>query len=143
MKMITIPNQIKNNFIALLSLAIAISALYYNTWRNEQTEKNRNTRTAAFEVLKELGDLQVVINYGHYQPNSMMGNSYLGWSHVARISDLSQLLPSPIPTQVKMLIDVWGNNWTKIKTNEEAVDKVSKEIDHSRESVLAVLRQLK
>jgi len=143
MKTITIPHQIKNNFIAIISLFIAISALYYNTWRNEQTEKNRNIRTAAFEVLKELGDLQAVINYARYQPNNTFGNPYLAWSHVAMINDLSELLPPPIPNNIHTLTQTWNKHWMKIKTNDGAIDIITNEIDHSRESVLFILQKLK
>jgi hypothetical protein len=143
MKTITITTQISNHLIAIISLCVAIIALSYNTWRNEQTEKNRNIRTAAFEVLKELGELQIVINYSHYQPNKEMGNTYLGWGYIALINDLGQLLPQPIPEKVKILTDDWGVNWGKIKTDEAATDKISNEVDKTRESVLEVLRKLK
>src|SRR5579862_5039415 len=123
MKTITIPHQIKNNFIAIISLFIAITALYYNTWRNEQTEKNRNIRTAAFEVLKELGDFQTIINYAHYQPQSADGNPYLAWGHVAMMNDLSELLPPPVPNNIHTLTQTWNKNWRRIKTDDGAVDK--------------------
>lgn len=143
MKKISIFTQISNHLIAIISLIVAIIALSYNTWRNEQTEKNRNIRTAAFEVLKELGELQIVINYSHYQPNKELGNTYLGWGHIAFINDLGQLLPQPIPKKVKILTDDWGLNWGKIKTDEAASDMISNEVDKTRESVLDVLRKLK
>jgi hypothetical protein len=143
MKTIPLSAQIKNNTLAIISLIIAIIALSYNTWRNEHSEKNRNTRTAAFEVLRELGDLQFVINYSYYQHDSSMGIPYLGWGHIAFINDLGQLLPTPIPGKVKVLTEVWENNWEKVKTDDAASAKISKEIDSSRESVLDVLRQLK
>lgn len=43
--------QLRNNLVALISLFIALSALGYNTWRNERTERNRNIRAAGFESL--------------------------------------------------------------------------------------------
>jgi hypothetical protein len=143
MKSITLSTQIKNNLIAIISLVIAIIALSYHTWRNEHTERNRNTRMAAFEMLKELGELQIAINFFHYQHESMMGNLYLSWGHIAFINDLGQLLPAPIPSNVKTLTEVWDNNWGKIRVDETATDKISNEIDNSRESVLNVIRQLK
>ena len=54
--------QLRSNAVALISLAVALTALGYNTWRNERTEHNRNIRVAAFEVLTQLGELQVVVN---------------------------------------------------------------------------------
>jgi len=143
MKIITLTTQIRNNLIAIISLIIAITALSYNTWRNEQTEKNRNTRMAAFEVLKELGELQIIVNNSHYQHDKAMGNPFLGWGHIAIISDLGQLLPNPVPNHVKTLTEVWSNNWEKIPTNDSAIDSITNEIDQSRESVLGALRQLK
>src|SRR5579862_4333579 len=114
MKTITITHQITNNLIAIISLFIAITALYYNTWRNEQTEKNRNIRTAAFEVLKELGDLQAIINYAHFQPKTADGNPYLGWGYIAMVNDLSELLPPPVPKNIQTLTQAWNKNWMKI-----------------------------
>jgi hypothetical protein len=49
--------QLQRNLIAIISLAFAMTGLAYNTWRNEQTEENRNIREATFEVLVRLGDL--------------------------------------------------------------------------------------
>jgi len=43
-------SQLRHNFVALISLAIAITSLSYNTWRNEHSEGNRNKRFAAFEI---------------------------------------------------------------------------------------------
>ncbi len=143
MKITTITNQIRNNLIAIISLFIAITALFYNTWRNEQTEKNRNTRAAAFEVLMELGELQNIINYSHYLHDKKLGNPFLGWGHIALISDLGQLLPNPAPDHVKALTKVWDENWEKIPSDEAATNNITNEIDHSRESVLTILRQLK
>jgi len=143
MKIISLLTQLRNNLIAIISLIIAITALFYNTWRNEQTEKNRNTRTAAFEILKELGELQIIVNYYHYQHGKEMGNPFLGWGHIAFISDLGQLLPNPVSNHVKTLTAVWSKNWEKIPTNDPATDSITNEIDQSRESVLGALRRLK
>lgn len=40
-----------STLISVISLIIAISALGYNTWRNELTEHNRNIRASGFEAL--------------------------------------------------------------------------------------------
>ena len=54
--------QIHRHAVALISLSIALSALGYNTWRNETTEYQRNVRHAAFKVIDNLGELQSVVN---------------------------------------------------------------------------------
>jgi hypothetical protein len=43
--------QILGNALAVISLCVALSALGYNTWRNELTEHKRNIRQAGFEML--------------------------------------------------------------------------------------------
>jgi len=136
-------NQIVNHIVAIISLAVAVTALGYTTWREEATEKNRNLREASFEVLKHLGELQIVINYGHYEPDNTMGNPILGWGHIAIIGDLGQILPPPIPEKTAKLTQVWTDNWQDIKTDEKAVDNISKEVDESRDAVLDEIRKLR
>jgi hypothetical protein len=138
-----IRDQLKNNFVAIISLIIALIALCYTTWREEVTEKNRNIRTAGFEVLKNLGELQIVVNHIYYQHDNMLANPYLGWGYISLISDLSNFLPPPVPDTVKKLVEAWSVNWKKIKTDEEAVTQISQEIDDSREAVVDTIRKLR
>lgn len=58
--------QLHANAVAIISLVIAISSLGYNTYRNEMSEENRNIRFAAFTILRELGELQVLVDRSHY-----------------------------------------------------------------------------
>ncbi|MFI4918948.1 MAG: hypothetical protein ACHP65_05270 [Legionellales bacterium] len=140
----SIKNQIHNNLVAIISLSVAISALSYNTWRNEKTERNRNIRPAAFEILKELGQLQLIVNNVRYgTEHSKLIDPILGWGHISFLSDLSQLLPQPIPTQMSKLVQVWQNDWEKIRTNEASADKITLKIDDSRSMVLNQLKTLK
>ncbi len=62
----TFKNQMRQHSVALISLAIALSSLAYNTWRNEQTEANRNVRAAGIELLLKLGELDRVVFLIHY-----------------------------------------------------------------------------
>ncbi len=138
----TILQQIRGNLIAIISLVIAITALSYTAWREEVTEKNRNNRQAGFEVLKNLGELQIIINYGHYQPDSSLGNPILGWGHIALISDLGQILPPPIPEKTKSLVNVWGEDWQKFKTDDAAADRITSQVDAARIAVVNMLKNL-
>ncbi len=140
MKKATIKSQLEQHFVAILSLLIAVVALGYTTWREEVTEKNRNTRQAAFIVLKNLGELQVIVNETIYEPNK---SAFLGWGHVAMISDLGSLLPSPIPQKTQELAATWGTNWQKLKTDEAAQDATSAQIDACRTATLEILHQLR
>lgn len=139
----SIRGQIYHNAVALISLVVAVTALTYDTWRNELTEKNRNIRVAAFDVLTHLGELQKVVNYAHYEPKSPQGNPLLGWSHIAMIGDLAQLLPEPAPERAQELVTMWSENLNKIQTDPASADKVSDSIDRSRLSIVDILYKLK
>jgi hypothetical protein len=143
MQDITLPEQIKNNLIAIVSLIIAITALTYNTWREEETEKNRTTRLAAFEVLKSLGQLQAIVNYTHFSPEDKKENPIAGWGNIALISDLSGILPDPIPQTVNQLANTWSEQYSTLQTERASVEAISQQIDISRESILNVLHQLR
>lgn len=138
-----IGTQLKDHAIAIISLVIAIIALLYTSWREELTEKNRTLRLAGFEVLKNLGELQIVVNLNYYLPENMQTNPYLGWGHIALIDDLSQLLPQPVPETADKLVKTWRENWEEIKTSEAAVHAISNEIDTSRNVVLKSIQSLK
>ena len=135
-------DQIKNHYVAIISLIIAVIALLYTSWREENTEKNRTYRLAGYEVLKNLGELQIVVHTSYYAKESM-GDPFIGWGYVAIISDFSQLLPEPVPKEVKKLVQVWGENWSHLKTDEHAVQTVTKEIDAARQTVLTEIKHLR
>jgi hypothetical protein len=139
----TLQQQLRNNAVALISLAVAFTALGYNTWRNEQTEQNRNVRVAAFEVLKHLGELQLVVNLAYFAKDAQLGHPMSGWGRVAMISDLSQVLPSPAPQRAEELHRVWQANWQGISENEDSVNRITAEIDQTREAIREVLRRLR
>jgi hypothetical protein len=56
-----ITSAIGQRSVVFISLAVALSSLAYNSWRNEKTEDNRNIRTAGVELLLTLGELERVI----------------------------------------------------------------------------------
>lgn len=143
MKKRSIQEQLSNNLIAIISLIVALVALSYTTWREERTERNRNTRQAAFEVLTNLGQLQLAVNFAHYQPENTMGNPIIAWGYIAIISDMSRLLAPPVPETVDRLLNVWNSDWDKVKTSEESVDKISEQIDASRRVVVKQLEHLR
>ncbi len=139
----TIRQQLRSNAVALISLVVALNSLGYNTWRNEQTEENRNSRVAAFEVLRHLGELQLVVNLAFFSKDSHLGHPMAGWGQVALISDLSQVLPAPAPQRAEQLHRVWQGNWRRIGDNEESVNRISAEIDRTRGVIREILRQLR
>jgi len=139
----TIRQQLHANAVALISLVVALGSLGYNTWRNELTEENRSVRLAAFEVLKNLGELQVVVNFAFFAKNEQFGHPMAGWGRVALISDLSMVLPAPAPERAEQLRQVWQANWQQIEDDEASVDRITAEIDQSREAIREIVRELR
>src|SRR5262249_8852654 len=103
---------------------------------------NRTIRVAAFEVLKNLGELQVLVNSIHFGPGTAKSDPMVGWGYIALISDLSQLIPAPVPATVEHLVEVWKRDWDKIKPDDSSVDRIYKAIHNSRQAVSAVLHKL-
>lgn len=140
---VKVSKQLHDNIISIISLIVALIALTHSAWREQETEKNRNIRPAAFEVLKHLGELQIIVNYSHYEPESKLADPFMGWGHVALIQDMSQILPTPMPTEANRLVEVWRDNWKKIQSDEAATQAISNEIDTLRESAVKVMTELR
>ena len=90
--------------MALISLFIAVSGLFYNIWRNENTEQNRNHRQATFEIIVKINELQQVVFHHVFDKDiTDKGNPRKGWALVLTIEDLSQLLIHPVPESSQQL----------------------------------------
>lgn len=137
-----IRQQIKANLVAIISLITAISSLSYNTWRNYQNEMNANTRNAAFEVLKNLGELQTVVNYAHFHANSDRGNPIEGWKYVLLVRDLGHLLPHTNQAQTEQLFAVWQADWESMSVNPQSEQAISQQITDVRTEVLDTIKML-
>ena len=136
-------SQIHNNIVALISLAIAISGFSYATWRDEVSEKNRNIRTASFEVLMEVEQLRLIVDYAHYDKDKQRGNPITGWPHVLLIRDLSHLVDADTAGAGDKLFAVWSDNWDSIDTSQASVDKITSAIEEVRGQDLKVLKTIK
>lgn len=134
--------QLRSNAVTIITLIIAVTALSYNAWRQERSEANRTRRVAAFEVLKDLGELQVIVNYAYYGVEGAKNDPMLGWGYISLIGDLSQILPSPIPEKVDQLITTWKTHWGQLKTNEESANEITKQIDSTRIAIREQLESL-
>ncbi len=135
--------QLKRNTVALVSIIIAVSSLSYNTWRNEETEENRNQRLASFEVLLKLNELQQVIFHSYYDKDSSdKGNPRTGWAYVLTVRDLSRIMHPPLPAAADKLLAVWGENWAGLDEKQTSVDLIMGEIDNVRSETLLLLDSL-
>ncbi|MFW1677649.1 hypothetical protein ACFVYJ_07700 [Pontibacter sp. JAM-7] len=106
--------SVRRNSVALMSLLIAIVALTQNSWRAERTEENRNIRYAAFEVLREATELQLLVDHAHYDADSGEGNPIVGWAMVQYMVDLSIVLPPEIGAESANLKQVWQAHFSAL-----------------------------
>jgi hypothetical protein len=136
--------QVRNNTVALTSLFVALTSLSYNTWRNERTEHNRNTRAAAFEILSKLAEFERVVFLAHYDRDQANGNPRTGWTYIIVLNDLAEVVPGVIPRRAAALRDTWRANWEKLgKADDVAIDRIDMDIASLREATLDTLRSLR
>jgi hypothetical protein len=142
--MTTIRQQLRNNLVALISLVVALGSLGYNTWRNERTEHNRNVRTATFELLTKLAELERVVYLAQYDRDTAGGNPRTGWSYVLVIHDLAAVVPAPVPAKAAQLQKIWGESWEGLGREDEAsANRIDDAIGSLREASLAMLQALR
>ena len=135
--------QIQRHLLSITSLVVAVTALSYNTYRNELTEQNRNVRNAGFELMKELNQLQLLIDYAHYERDAVKGNPITGWGHVMYVKDMSQLVSLEVAAQAEALGSVWEKEWMLLGSDETSNARVTAAIDALRARVRYDIRALK
>ncbi len=140
--MTSFTDQIRRYSVALISLAVALSSLAYNTWRNELTESNRNVRVAGIELLLKLGELERVVFFAHFDRDRQAGNPRAGWAYALTMRDLGALTPEPARSSTASLVEIWQENWSGLGTSDEAASNISDSIDKTRSDVLRVLADL-
>lgn len=134
--------QFRNNMVALISLVIALSALGYNTWRNERTEANRNMRAAGFALLTQIGSLQQIIFYAHFTEGDQRGDPRMGWADMLTINDLAALMPAAIVRDAGDLKTVWEADSAGLVADDAAYGRIDEAIDVLRQDTLEALRAL-
>ena len=136
-------DQIRRNSVALISLAIAITSLGYNTWRNEASESNRTQRDVAIEVLLQLGQLQKVTWHHHYDKDfEDKGNLRSGWTLVLVIKDISQILEGAVPESATQLHVVWNDHSDQLDDSAKAKDAIIDAIETVRDDAVELLQTL-
>ena len=140
--MTSVRRQLRDNLVAITSIAIAIAALGYNTWRNERTERNRNIRVAGIELLTEIGSLQQIIFYAHFAEGDVRGDPRMGWADVLTIDDLAALMPPDVGRDAASLRAVWEANADRLIDDPAAFKRIDGAIDALRQTTLASLHSL-
>ncbi|GAB4191081.1 MAG: hypothetical protein Tsb002_19460 [Wenzhouxiangellaceae bacterium] len=150
--------QLRRHSVALISLAVAIISLSYNTWRNETSEYHRNLREAGFRVLMTLGELQEIIDYTAYfhtqaedvpsatQPGLLWT---AGWGKAAMVRDLTSLMPAAATVQGQRLFTLWSSHADALldgvqqQQGREAEQQLSAQVSQTRQAVLTMLQDLR
>jgi hypothetical protein len=127
---------------AIFGVIFAVLGFSYNAWRLEVSEDNSNIRTASFEVLVLLAELEQLIYAAHYDQDFDEGNPRKGWVKVGLIVDLSTLIGSAAKEESRELKTAWGQNWQSMPNNRSATDFLIQEIDSVRSEIKLTLKQL-
>lgn len=143
MEKISIWLRLRNNSLSILSLTVALTALGYNTYRNEMSEANRSVRAAEFEMLRHLIDVQQVVDYIALNKDPHKGDLTLGLNRVLLIRDLSSVTPAEVEKAADQLRAQWVQNSEKLGANPEVAAHLSEQIWATRQAVLTSLRSLK
>lgn len=139
---LNIQQQLKQHTVALISLVTALSGLLYNNWRDHQNELNHTMRNAAFEVLKDLGELQTIVNYAHYDEDAARGNPIEGWKYAVQVRDLSHLLSPDSQFQGTQLYQVWQHDWSTLSNDIASEQRISQQIATTRTAVLQTINAI-
>ena len=52
-------------------------------------------------MLQELSELQLLIDYAHYERDAIKGNPITGWGHLLYIKDMSYLVSAEVFTETR------------------------------------------
>ncbi|WOT04192.1 hypothetical protein [Shewanella youngdeokensis] len=127
---------------AVFSMLFALIGFSYNVWRMEITEHNNNVRSAGFELLLQLSELESIIYAAHYDQNVIEGSPRKGWVKVNLIADLSVVTNTQIQTAAEALKTSWQHNWPHITDDEPRVTAMVAQIDNTRLKVRQLLSTL-
>ncbi|QQX78972.1 hypothetical protein JK628_15565 [Shewanella sp. KX20019] len=127
---------------AVFSMLFALVGFSYNVWRMEITEYNNNVRSASFELLLQLSELESIIYAAHYDQDIIQGSPRKGWVKVNLIADLSVVTEPEIQAATESLKANWQLNWETVANNENSAMQVVEKIDDTRLKVRQLLSTL-
>ena len=137
-----IKTQLQRNAVALISFLVALTSLGYNTWRNEQTEANRNIRAAGFEMIIAMADLHEVVFLGHFSSDATAGIEKKGWAVVLGLQDLSMVMPAKVQEAATKLGKAWAEESGILGEPEASISQINSTIDRLRHEILMALQAL-
>lgn len=126
----------------IFSVLFALVGFSYNVWRMEVSEANSNTRTACFEMLLKLSELEQVVYAAHYDQDSTAGNPRTGWVIVGLVGDLAALTDQGVADGAQRLHDSWSAHWAGLPSERASADAVVTAIDSVRQQIKRLLASL-
>ncbi|WP_281213600.1 hypothetical protein [Shewanella insulae] len=127
---------------AIFSMIFALVGFSYNVWRMEISEYNNTMRTASFELLLQLSELEAIVFAAHYDKDPVAGNPRKGWIKVNLINDLSMITEEKVIASAADLKTVWQHHWPQMTDQRESATRIVEQIDHTRASVRHLLASL-
>jgi len=138
--------QVRRNLVALISLAIAVTSLGYNTWRNEVSEHNRNQRLIAIELLSIVGEMNQAVLEAGYGPLESAGlHRRKGWALAATINDLAMVAEGDVAPAANGLFETWKTEVVRLRNTaekDEATANINAALERVRSATHDVLRSL-
>ena len=127
---------------AVFSMLFALVGFSYNVWRMEITEYNSNARSASFELLLQLSELESIVYAAYYDKDVILGNPRQGWVKVNLIADLSMITEPELSVAAEELKLSWQSNWQHMTDDEASAQAVVTQIDETRARVRQLLKRL-
>lgn len=127
---------------AVFSVIFALAGFSYNVWRMEVSERNSNIRTACFEILIELAELEQLIYTAVYDRDIKEGSPRKGWVKVGLVGDLSLIVSSDLQEKAENLRQTWGNYSNTMLSNTRDADTIIAAIDTVRSEIQKTLISL-
>ena len=123
-----------------MMLVIATMTLLYSGYRAELNQENQTARSAGFELLKALNELQMIVDAHRYTPKT--APSYLkGWTQILLIDDMSDFIAPSVETQADILHNSWQKNFEQLQTDDANIALTSA-IKTTRSSLKEAIQNL-
>ena len=126
--------------VPVMMLVIATMTLLYSGYRAQLNQENQTARSAGFEVLKALNELQMIVDAHRYTPDEAP-NFLTGWTQVLLIDDLSDFIDPSVEKRAATLHTNWQKNLDQLHSNEANLE-ITASIKATRISLKEAIQNL-
>lgn len=126
--------------VPVMILLIAVTTLLYSGYRAQRNQANQTARSAGFELLKSLNELQMIADAYRYTPEHRP--SFLdGWTQVLLIDDMSEFIAPEVAQHAAALHHAWKENFESLQS-AQANTSITSEIKETRRSLKKAIQNL-